>query len=68
VLTAQIFNNGRVPAPDEVRYLDPFYSSKPLGSGFGLPIAALVARKTHAEVDLEPIPDEGMLTTVSLPI
>jgi signal transduction histidine kinase len=69
VLTVEIYNNGRVPAPEEVPYLfTPFYSSKPAGSGFGLPIAMLVARKTHAEIDLEPIPEEGMLTTVSLPV
>jgi signal transduction histidine kinase len=68
-LTVEIFNNGHVPLLEEVEHLfTPFQSSKPLGSGFGLPIAGLVTRKVHGELDLVPIPGQGTRTTVALPV
>ena len=69
VATVEIFNNGRIPKPDELPHLfTPFYSSKPTRSGFGLPIAALAARKAHAEIDLRVIPGEGTVSAVTLPL
>jgi signal transduction histidine kinase len=68
-LTAEIFNNGRVPLAEEVEHLfTPFYSSRPTGSGFGLPIAALIVRKIRGEIDLRPVAGEGTRTVVSLPV
>lgn len=68
-LTVVIENNGRVPRPEDVGHLfAPFYSSSPTASGFGLPIAALVVRKTQGEIDLAALPGQGTRVTVSLPI
>jgi signal transduction histidine kinase len=68
-LRVEVFNNGPVPAADELEHLfTPFYSSNPTGTGFGLPIAALVARKIQAEIDLTAIPGEGTCVTVILPL
>jgi len=46
----------------------PFYSSKPLGTGFGLPIAELAARKNLGDLSLEPVPEQGTRCVVKLPI
>jgi len=68
-VTVQVENNGRTPNPEELQHLfAPFYSSNPAGSGFGLPIAALIVRKTQGEIDMATVPGEGTRVTVSLPI
>ncbi len=49
----EIFNTGTPPKPEELGDLFvPFYSSKPYGTGFGLPIARLAARKDLGEIYL----------------
>ena len=69
VLIIEIFNNGRIPSEKELEHLfTPFYSSKTAGTGFGLPIAALVAKKTQGEIEVRPVPKEGTLTVVTLPL
>ncbi|MDY6880233.1 MAG: ATP-binding protein, partial [Thermodesulfobacteriota bacterium] len=51
----EIFNTGKPPEPEEMDHLFvPFYSSKPYGTGFGLPIAQLAARKNLGDIYLEP--------------
>ncbi len=68
-LRVEIYNNGRVPDPAEAEHLfTPFYSSQPTRAGFGLPTAALIARKTQGEIALRPIPGDGTYTTVTLPL
>jgi signal transduction histidine kinase len=68
-LNVEIFNTGTVPKPQEVDSLfTPFYSSKPTGTGFGLPIALLASRKNLANVTLRPIPDQGTRCLVQLPL
>lgn len=68
LLAVEILNSGRAPNPDELNHLfTPFYSSKPMGSGFGLPIAALVARKTHGSIELTVVPG-GTRVTATLPL
>jgi signal transduction histidine kinase len=65
----EIFNNGKSPAEEEMDNLFvPFYSSKPYGTGFGLPIAHLAARKNLGELYLEPVPAQGTKCIVRLPV
>jgi signal transduction histidine kinase len=68
-LNVEIFNTGAVPKPEEFDSLfTPFYSSKPTGTGFGLPIALLASRKNLANVTLRPIPEQGTRCLVQLPL
>jgi signal transduction histidine kinase len=68
-LNVEIFNTGAVPKPEEVDSLfTPFYSSKPTGTGFGLPIALLASRKNLASVTVRPIPEQGTRCLVQLPL
>lgn len=65
----EIFNNGALPSKEDVDNLFvPFYSSKPLGTGFGLPIAGLDARKSLGDLTLEPVPEQGTKCVIKLPI
>lgn len=65
----EIFSAGRVPEEKELPNLFvPFYSSKPLGTGLGLPIAHLAARKSHGDLSLEPLPGEGSRYIIRLPL
>ena len=65
----EIFNNGALPTKEDMENLFvPFYSSKPLGTGFGLPIAELAVRKSLGDLLLEPVPDEGTKCIIKLPI
>jgi signal transduction histidine kinase len=65
----EIFNNGTPPSKEEMENLFvPFYSSKPLGTGFGLPIAGLAARKSLGDLTLEPVPEKGTKCVIKLPI
>ena len=64
----EIFNNGKSPAKEQMDNLFvPFYSSKPYGTGFGLPIAHLAARKNLGELYLEPMSGRGTKCIVHLP-
>lgn len=68
VLLVEIFNGGTPPSDDDLEHIfTPFSSSKPLGSGFGLPIARLAVQKNHGKIDLEPLPGQGTRVVVSLP-
>jgi signal transduction histidine kinase len=51
----ELFNTGPPPPAGELEELmSPFHSSKPLGTGFGLPIADMVARRNLGSLRLEP--------------
>jgi len=64
----EIFNTGVPPKPEEIEKLfNPFYSTKPEGSGFGLPIARLVVRKHYGKITMQASGGEGTLVTVTLP-
>lgn len=68
-LDIKIFNNGPAPDPNSLESLfTPFYSTKALGTGFGLPIARLAVRKNHGYLTLQSQPDEGTTSLVTLPI
>ncbi|MEW6667707.1 MAG: ATP-binding protein [Thermodesulfobacteriota bacterium] len=63
----EIFNSGRPPDPEEIdQFFVPFYSTKPLGTGFGLPIAQVVARKCLGDIVIEPVPNQGTRCIVTL--
>lgn len=68
-IEVEIFNNGRPPGLEDMDNLFvPFYSSKPYGTGLGLPIAQLAARKNLGDLHLEPVPEQGTRCIVELPI
>ncbi|MCB2190965.1 MAG: hypothetical protein KQI62_05330 [Deltaproteobacteria bacterium] len=63
-----IRNNGNTPAPihmDDI--LSPFHSEKPLGTGLGLPIVFLAARRNLGTLSLDPRPGGGAICRLSLP-
>ena len=63
-----IFNTGVPPrAEDMERLFSLFYSTKPGGSGFGLPIARLAVRKNLGRITVEALPGEGTRVTIVLP-
>jgi signal transduction histidine kinase len=50
-----IFNTGDPPEEEEIdQFFNPFHSSKPMGTGFGLPIASLIARRNLSILNLIP--------------
>jgi signal transduction histidine kinase len=68
-MNIEIFNRGVVPNPKDMENLFvPFYSSKPDGTGFGLPIAQLAARKSLGDIFLEPVPKKGTRCVIRLPV
>jgi signal transduction histidine kinase len=65
----EIFNTGKPPKEEELENLFvPFYSSKPYGTGFGLPIAQLAAKKNLGELYLERVPEQGTKCVIHLPV
>jgi signal transduction histidine kinase len=63
----EFFNSGDPPTAGELdELMSPFHSSKPLGTGFGLPIADMVARRNLGSLRLEPAPG-GTRCLVVLP-
>ena len=66
-LRIRISNPGTLPKDETMDNLfAPFYSSKPTGTGFGLPIASLAARKNLGTLKLEFVA-ESVLCTIELP-
>jgi signal transduction histidine kinase len=65
----EIFNTGQPPSPEDIEKLFvPFYSQKPYGSGFGLPISQLAVRKNQGEIYLEPLAGMGTRCLIQLPV
>ena len=64
----RVVNNGTLPkdVARETLFL-PFHSSKTYGTGFGLPIALLVARKNFGTLTLAERPGEGVAAELTLP-
>lgn len=68
-IQVEIFNTGKSPdSEDLLNAFVPFYSTKAHGTGFGLPIAQIIARKSLGDLALEPIPGKGTRCIVRLPI
>ncbi len=67
-MRVEIFNTGALLKPEDAgRLFAPFYSTKVTGTGFGLAIAQLLARKHYGNIDLQPVPEGGVRVTVTLP-
>ena len=65
----EILNKGLFQKPEEIQNaFVPFYASNPDGTGFGLSIARLAARKSLGDIYLESLPEEGMRYLVKLPV
>jgi signal transduction histidine kinase len=65
----EIFNNGKPPNQEDMDNLFvPFYSSKSHGTGFGLPIAQLAAKKNMGEIYIERVPGQGTRCIIQLPV
>ncbi len=55
--------------PDEVeRVLSPFYSTKPLGTGLGLPLVARIVSAHRGGLSFESRPGKGTTVRISLPV
>jgi signal transduction histidine kinase len=64
----EFFNTGTAPSPEETeRMLLPFYSTKPEGTGFGLPIVILAVRRGLGRLRMEPAAG-GTRVVVTLPV
>ncbi|MGD2080820.1 MAG: protoglobin domain-containing protein [Nitrospirota bacterium] len=64
----EIFNTGTPPKPEAVeKFFSPFYSTKAEGSGFGVPIATLAAKKNFGTLAIVPAGAEGTTVKVTLP-
>jgi len=63
-----VFNIGK---PFKISDMDklstPFYSTKPAGTGFGIPIIRLAMRRNHGKVTFEPVDEQGTRVTMILP-
>ena len=65
----EIFNIGNPPSPEDMENIFvPFFSLKPYGTGLGLPIALLAARKNLGDLYLEPVAGEGTRCVIRLPV
>ncbi len=65
----ELFNTGDPPAPEGIEPLfAPFHSSKPKGTGFGLPIADMVARRNLGSFSLMRAKGGGTVSTIRLPL
>lgn len=65
----EIFNTGTPPGPEDIdRLFSPFYSTKTMGTGFGLPFARLAVRKNYGKIALKPVPGSGTRVIVTLPL
>jgi signal transduction histidine kinase len=65
----EIFNTGDPPPEEELESLfAPFHSSKPKGTGFGLPIADMVARRNLGRFSLLPADGGGTICRIDLPL
>ncbi len=65
----EVFNTGPAPVTEEIEQLfSPFFSTKTAGTGFGLPIARLIAQKHYGRLTMEPVPGKGTKLVVNLPV
>lgn len=68
-LELELFKTGRLPSAEEMAGLfTPFHSIKPQGTGFGLPIASLAARRNLGYISLAVAIGGGTLCLVRLPL
>jgi signal transduction histidine kinase len=64
-----IINNGVTFNPDELgEAFSPFHSSQPTATGFGLPMARVIASKYFGNIALSPLEGAGTRCVVTLPL
>ncbi len=64
----EIFNTGTPPKDKDLEKLFvPFYSTKPLGTGFGLSIARLAMKRNYGRIFLQPVSGQGTKVVINLP-
>jgi len=64
----EIFNTGKLSGTDEMETLfTPFFSTRAMGTGLGLPIARVVAQKVKGNIMLYPVSKGGVACLASLP-
>ncbi len=56
-----------VPIEDRCAIFEPFFTSKPTGTGLGLPLAAHIVRDLGGDIELGDSPAGGALFTIVLP-
>ena len=61
--------NGGDPIPAEVlpQLTQPFFTTKPSGTGLGLPIVKRIIEAHHGQLDIESNPEAGTTVSISLP-
>lgn len=65
----EIFNTGTPPKEEDIEKLfSPFFSTKTFGTGFGLSISRLVAKKNYGKLSLEPVQGKGTKVIIILPV
>ena len=68
-LTLRFMDNGPgVPAAEQARIFEPFHTTRPGGTGLGLPVAQAIARAHGGDLALNPAYTGGACFELSLPI
>jgi len=57
-----------IPANDLQRIFAPFFSSKPSGTGLGLPVAQRIVESHHGKLELTSQPGQGTVARLRLPL
>jgi signal transduction histidine kinase len=63
----EIINSGALAVEDTEKLFTPFFSTKAVGTGFGLPIARLIAQKHRGLLSIEPQAGKETKVIVTLP-
>jgi signal transduction histidine kinase len=65
----QISDTGRGISPDKLpNIFDIYYSSRPQGSGLGLPTAKKIVEAHNGTITVDSVPGKGTLFTIKLPV
>ena len=67
-IRVEIFNAGVPLRGGDSEIFSPFFSTKPMGTGFGLSIARLAAIKNYAKLSIKPVPGQGTKAVIMLPL
>ena len=64
-----IFNTGSsIPSEENQKIFDPFYTTKPRGTGLGLPIARALITLQGGTLSVESIPSKGVTFYIQFPV
>jgi signal transduction histidine kinase len=67
-LTVRVSDSGEgISATDMQHVFEPFFSTKPGGSGLGLALVHRIAQEHGGEIDLESTPGSGTTFTLRIP-